>query len=93
MSIAKAQIQALRDSFIQSLGGSFDKYKPGELPVLEDTLALYGKAFNDKITEILDKENITVDESYELTTIQFLNTLSYLKAKADYDKEQHRKLK
>lgn len=59
MSISKAQIQALRDGFIQSLGGSFDKYKPGELPVLEDTLALYGKAFNDKITEILDKENIT----------------------------------
>lgn len=59
MSISKAQIQALRDGFIQSLGGSFDKYKQGELPVLEDTLALYGKAFNDKITEILDKENIT----------------------------------
>ncbi len=59
MSITKAQIQALRDNFIQSLGGSFDKYKQGELPVLEDTLALYGKAFNDKITEILDKENIT----------------------------------
>ena len=59
MSISKAQIQALRDNFIQSLGGSFDKYKQGDLPVLEDTLALYGKAFNDKITEILDKENIT----------------------------------
>jgi hypothetical protein len=59
VSISKAQIQALRDNFIQSLGGSFDKYKQGELPVLEDTLALYGKAFNDKITEILDKENIT----------------------------------
>jgi hypothetical protein len=59
VSISKAQIQALRDSFIQSLGGSFDKYKPGELPVLEDTLALYGKAFNDKIVEILDKDNIT----------------------------------
>lgn len=59
MSITKAQIQALRDGFIQSLGGSFDKYKQGDLPVLEETLALYGKAFNDKITEILDKENIT----------------------------------
>jgi hypothetical protein len=59
VSISKAQIQALRDNFIQSLGGSFDKYKPGELPVLEDTLALYGKAFNDKIVEILDKDNIT----------------------------------
>ncbi len=59
MSISKAQIQALREGFIQSLGGSFNKYKPGELPVLEDTLALYGKAFNDKIVEILDKDNIT----------------------------------
>jgi hypothetical protein len=59
VSISKAQIQALRDNFIQSLGGSFDKYKQGELPVLEDTLALYGKAFNDRITQILDSENIT----------------------------------
>jgi hypothetical protein len=59
VSISKAQIQALRDNFIQSLGGSFDKYKGGDLPVLEETLALYGKAFNDKIVEILDKENIT----------------------------------
>ena len=59
MSIAKAQIQALRDNFIQSLGGSFDKYKDGDLPILEETLAKYGQAFNDRITEILDKENIT----------------------------------
>jgi hypothetical protein len=42
---------------------------------------------------VADHENITVDQSYELATIQFLNTLSYLKAKADFDKEQHRKLK
>ena len=59
MSISKAQIEALRSGFLQSLGGSFDKYKQGDLPVLEETLALYGKAFNDKIVEILDKENIT----------------------------------
>jgi len=59
VSISKAQIQALRDNFIQSLGGSFDKYKQGDLPVLEDTLALYGKAFNDRVTQILDSENIT----------------------------------
>ena len=59
MSISKAQIQALRDNFIQSLGGSFDKYKGGDLPVLEETLALYGKAFNDRVTQILDSENIT----------------------------------
>jgi hypothetical protein len=59
VSISKAQIEALRSGFLQSLGGSFDKYKQGDLPVLEETLALYGKAFNDKIVEILDKENIT----------------------------------
>ncbi len=59
MSITKEQIQALRDNFIQSLGGSFDKVKDGDLPILEETLALYGQAFNDKIVEILDKENIT----------------------------------
>jgi hypothetical protein len=42
---------------------------------------------------VADHENITVEQAYELSTIEFLNTLSYLKAKADYDKEQHRKLK
>jgi hypothetical protein len=59
VSISKAQIESLRSGFLQSLGGSFDKYKEGELPVLEDTLALYGKAFNDRIVQILDNENIT----------------------------------
>ena len=59
MSISKAQIEALRNGFLQSLGGSFDKYKEGDLPILEETLAKYGQAFNDKIVEILDKENIT----------------------------------
>lgn len=60
MSISKAQIQALRDSFLQGIGDTgFGKVKEGELPILEQTLAKYGQAFNDKITEILDKENIT----------------------------------
>jgi hypothetical protein len=60
VSISKAQIQALRDSFLQGIGDTgFGKVKEGELPILEQTLAKYGQAFNDKITEILDKENIT----------------------------------
>ena len=59
MRIDKAQIQALRDSFIQSIGGSFNKVKEGDLPVLEETLSLYGKAFNDALIKILDQENIT----------------------------------
>jgi hypothetical protein len=60
VSISKAQIQAIREGFIQSIGDTgFNKVKPGELPILEDTLALYGKAFNDTITKILDQDNIT----------------------------------
>ena len=60
MSISKAQIQALRDSFIQSIGDTgFGKVKEGDLPVLEETLSLYGKAFNDALIKILDQENIT----------------------------------
>ena len=60
MSISKAQIQALRDSFIQSIGDTgFGKVKPGELPLLEETLSLYGQAFNDALIQILDKDNIT----------------------------------
>jgi hypothetical protein len=60
VSITKAQIQSIREGFLQSIGETaFDKVKPGELPVLEETLALYGQAFNDTITKILDQENIT----------------------------------
>jgi hypothetical protein len=50
VSIAKAQIQAIREGFIQSIGDTgFGKVKAGELPILEETLALYGKAFNDTL--------------------------------------------
>jgi hypothetical protein len=60
VSISRAQIEALRNGFIQSIGSSaFSAVKPGELPVLEETLALYGKAFNDALVKILDKDNIT----------------------------------
>ena len=60
MSISRAQIEALRNGFLQSIVETgFNVVKPGELPVLEDTLALYGKAFNDTLVKILDKENIT----------------------------------
>ena len=60
MSISRAQIEALRNGFLQSIGETgFNVVKPGELPVLEDTLALYGKAFNDTLVKILDQEKIT----------------------------------
>jgi hypothetical protein len=60
VSIAKAQIRELQQSFIQSIGDTeFDKVNPKDLPILERVLAIYGQAFNTRITEILDKENIT----------------------------------
>jgi hypothetical protein len=60
VSISKAQIQALRDSFLQGIGDTgFGKVKEGDLPVLEETLSLYGQAFNDALIKILDQENIT----------------------------------
>ena len=60
MGIAQAQIRELQSSFIQSLGDTgFGVVNPNDLPILEKVLAIYGQAFNTRITEILDKENIT----------------------------------
>jgi hypothetical protein len=59
VSISRAQIEALRENFIQSLGGGFNIVNPNELPILERVLAIYGEAFNNRLTEILDNENIT----------------------------------
>ena len=59
MSITRAQIEQLRNGFVQSLGGGFNIVNPNDLPILERVLAIYGEAFNNKVTEILDKENIT----------------------------------
>lgn len=60
MSIAKAQIRELQQSFIQSIGDTeFDKVNSKDLPILERVLAIYGQAFNTRITKILDEENIT----------------------------------
>lgn len=60
MSISKAQIQALREGFLQSIGDTaYNVVKAQDLPILEKTLALYGKEFNDTIVKILDKDNIT----------------------------------
>jgi hypothetical protein len=56
VSIAKAQIEALRAGLIQSIGDTgFNKVKPGDLPILEQTLALYGQAFNTAIGANLQK--------------------------------------
>lgn len=56
MGIAKAQIEALRAGFIQSIGDTgFGKVNAKDLPLLEQTLALYGQAFNTAIGANLQK--------------------------------------
>lgn len=56
MSISKAQIEAIRAGFLQSIGDTgFNVVKPGDLPILEETLALYGQAFNTAIGANLQK--------------------------------------
>lgn len=44
-------------------------------------------------TIVAEHEKIKLDEVYQLPTIQFLNDLSYLKAKSAYENEQIKKLK
>ncbi len=41
---------------------------------------------------VAEFERIRLEEVYELSTIQFLNDLSYLKSKAEFDKEQMKKI-
>jgi len=56
VSIGKAQIQSLRDNYLQSLGDTgFGVVKQGSLPLLEETLSLYGEAFNTAIGANLQK--------------------------------------
>jgi hypothetical protein len=56
VSIAKAQIQALRNGIIQSIGDNgFNIVNSQDLPLLEKTLALYGQAFNTAIGANLQK--------------------------------------
>jgi hypothetical protein len=49
----------------------------------------YGWIYQAKL--VADHEKISLEQSFELSTINFLNDLSYIKGKAEYDKEQSRK--
>ena len=42
---------------------------------------------------VSDHEHIPLQDAYELKVVHFLNTLSYLKAKSDYDSEQVKKIR
>ena len=53
-------------------------------------ISAYGWYFNAK--QVADFENVTVSQAFELNVIQYLNILSYLKAKSEYDAEQQKKM-
>jgi len=55
MSELKAQAEALRNGFLQSLGESYDIVNPDEFPVAEAMLINYGKLFNEVVRKNLDK--------------------------------------
>lgn len=54
MSELKAQAEALRNGFLQSLGESYDIVNPDEYPVAELMLIKYGKLFNEVVRKNLD---------------------------------------
>ena len=61
-----------------------------EQPSGNKFMQYFGWHYSAKL--IADHENIRVEEVYDRSTIESLNSLAYLKAKADYDRELHRQL-
>jgi hypothetical protein len=51
----------------------------------------FGWQYSTKL--IAEYENCTVTEAYDMSTIECLNILSYLKAKTDFDSEQIKKIR
>ena len=51
----------------------------------------FGWQYSAKL--IAEYENCTVTQGYEMSTIECLNILSYLKAKTDFDNEQIKKIR
>ena len=51
----------------------------------------FGWQYSAKL--IAEYENCTVTEVYDMSTIESLNILSYLKAKTDFDNEQIKKIR
>ena len=53
MSEAKAQAQAFKDRFLESIGESYNQLDPSEYPVAEQMFLYYGKKFNDAVAKNL----------------------------------------
>lgn len=50
----------------------------------------YGWIYQAKL--VAEHEGIRLEKVYDLSTIQFLNDLAYIKAKNEYDREQIKKV-
>ena len=51
----------------------------------------FGWQYSAKL--VAEYENCTVTQGYEMSTIECLNILSYLKSKTDFDNEQIKKIR
>jgi len=54
-------------------------------------IRIYGWHYTCKL--IAAQENIRGSEVFDLTTLEFLNAMAYMKAKNSYDREQNKKLR
>jgi hypothetical protein len=59
----------------------------GSRSVGKSFMRSYGWIYQSKL--IADFEGLKINEVYDLETLQCLNTLAYLKAKASFDREQY----
>ena len=87
-------IQKLDRSFTGLYGETIDKNRDeggGSNRGGSKFIEYFGWQYSTKL--IADYENCTVTEAYEMSTIECLNALSYLKAKTDYDNEQIKKVR
>lgn len=54
-------------------------------------MRIYGWHYTAKL--VAEHENIRTSEAFEMKTIEFLNTMAYMKAKNSYDREEAKRLK
>lgn len=59
----------------------------------EDNVTIFMRSFGwiYNTESVADFERIKIEEAYELPTLQYLNDLAYLKARADMESEQLKK--
>jgi hypothetical protein len=82
--------RSFKGLFGEENGGSRDEGSTGERGGSK-FMQYFGWQYSTKL--IAEYENCTVSEAYELSTIECLNILAYLKAKTDFDNEQIKKIR